>query len=120
MLYNAVVSRIVLEVNRSADDSLDDLDDFVKYAAPIPRAPRHAPLRIVQSRDITNEQHDQTCVCCNTAHARRLRRALSTITAGGVAITAGGMWHRIFLPVSHSEPRSLVTSQRPMTGFPAH
>eukprot|EP00892_Ulva_mutabilis_P007114 jgi/Ulvmu1/4775/UM020_0060.1 len=34
IVYNAVVSRVVLEINQSQYDDLDDLDDFEKYYPP--------------------------------------------------------------------------------------
>lgn len=34
VVYNGVLSRVFLELNRSKDDDLDDLDDFVKCARP--------------------------------------------------------------------------------------
>lgn len=34
VVYNGVLSRVFLQLNRSADDDLDDLDDFVKCVCP--------------------------------------------------------------------------------------
>lgn len=50
LIFNAVLSRIALEVSRSETDDMDSLNDFGKCAAPPPPRARHAHTTVPAAR----------------------------------------------------------------------